>query len=51
VTPWPPSSTPSQAQLKVLDLAGIDTSSIWCKGLASEIMNKLAAPRQGVRDR
>jgi superfamily II DNA or RNA helicase len=39
------SQPPSDKQLKALDSAGIDTAPIWCKGLASAVMDKLAERR------
>ncbi|MFZ1108465.1 MAG: DEAD/DEAH box helicase [Rhodomicrobium sp.] len=40
------SQPPSDKQLKALDHAGIDPSAIWCKGLASAVMDKLAERRK-----
>jgi hypothetical protein len=40
------SQPPSDKQLKALDHAGIDTAPIWCKGLASAVMDKLAERRK-----
>jgi superfamily II DNA or RNA helicase len=40
------SQPPSEKQLKALDNAGIDTASIWCKGFASAILDKLAERRK-----
>ena len=37
---------PSEAQIAALQRAGIDVASIWCKGLASAIMDKLFERRK-----
>jgi hypothetical protein len=40
------SQPPSDKQMKALENAGVDTASIWCKGLASAVLEKLAERRK-----